>query len=334
MTELTPGDPLNNESREPWETAQPQPRETSQPQAAGAKPAGQPLAHDRPTFKRQTSTTSQPRGRVVVGVLTLLVLAVIAIGALSGGDDDERTSATASQSVQGQSSATPSEPATTPQVELAVTTPKDGATIRQGKVRVRGTVSPDSSTVTVEGRRAIVKNGRFSTTVKLPSVGTNLIQVRSTAPGHDANYFSREVDRKRSAAELAAIRERRRLARERREQARIQREATFKANAITIPFNQLNKSPERYAGDKVKYTGQIFQIQEAPSGGGLMLLSVTNEGYDFWSDQVWVNYEGRVQGAEEDIVTVYGTVIGSKSYDTQIGGERSVPELQARYIDE
>ncbi len=61
---------------------------------------------------------------------------------------------------------------------------------------------------------------------------------------------------------------------------------------------------------------------------------MTDEGYGIWADQVWVNYDGSVQGAEDDFVTVYGVVKGSRSYETQIGGERYVPEIDARYIEE
>jgi hypothetical protein len=66
----------------------------------------------------------------------------------------------------------------------------------------------------------------------------------------------------------------------------------------------------------------------------MVLLSVTNDGYGFWDDRIWINYPGTIKGAEDDIITVYGTVAGEKSYETQIGGETYVPEVDARYIEE
>jgi len=116
-------------------------------------------------------------------------------------------------------------------------------------------------------------------------------------------------------------------------EAEARREAAFRAEAQTIPYNQLAKNPERYVGERVVYRGQIFQIQEA-GGVGFMLLSVTDEGYGFWDDNVWINYEGTIDSAEDDIVTVYGTVVGQKTYETQIGGETFVPEIDAEFIDE
>jgi hypothetical protein len=49
---------------------------------------------------------------------------------------------------------------------------------------------------------------------------------------------------------------------------------------------------------------------------------------------VWVEYDGTIRGAEEDIITVYGTIKGEQSYETQIGGETYVPKMRARYVVE
>ena len=95
----------------------------------------------------------------------------------------------------------------------------------------------------------------------------------------------------------------------------------------------MEKNADDYAGKRVKYTGQIFQIQE-DLGSTVILMSVTNEGYDFWDDNVWVDYDGEIESAKDDIITIYGTVTGSKSYETQIGGETYVPQIRAKYVEE
>jgi hypothetical protein len=107
----------------------------------------------------------------------------------------------------------------------------------------------------------------------------------------------------------------------------------YKASAVTIPYNQLNKNPDEYVGKVVKYRGQIFQIQEE-AGEGVMLLSVTQVYEDLWNDNIWVNYDKHINAAEKAIVTVYGEITGQKSYKTQIGGETYVPEMKAKYIEE
>lgn len=117
-----------------------------------------------------------------------------------------------------------------------------------------------------------------------------------------------------------------------REEREAAEEASFREEATAIDYDQLVKNPFRYVGDKVVYTGQIFQIQEG--FGSFMLLSVTDEGYGFWTDEIWVAGFGEIESAEEDIITVYGTVSGAEEYETQIGGSNFVPKIKAKYIDE
>ena len=109
-------------------------------------------------------------------------------------------------------------------------------------------------------------------------------------------------------------------------------ESEFKEEATTIDYNQLIKNADAYKGEKVVYTGQVFQIQEF-GGGGIMLLAVTDEGYGFWGDNIWIDYNESVEATEEDIVTVYGTITGSKEYETQAGGSTFVPRMTAKYIE-
>jgi hypothetical protein len=117
-----------------------------------------------------------------------------------------------------------------------------------------------------------------------------------------------------------------------REEREAAKEAAFREEATTIDYDQLIKNPYRYIGEKVVYTGQIFQIQEG--GGSFMLLSVTDEGYGFWTDEIWVAGFGSIESAEEDVITVYGTVTGAEEYETAIGGSNYVPRIKAKYVDE
>ncbi|HWD39612.1 MAG TPA: hypothetical protein VG944_12240 [Fimbriimonas sp.] len=117
-----------------------------------------------------------------------------------------------------------------------------------------------------------------------------------------------------------------------REEREAAKEAAFREEATTIDYDQLIKNPYRYVGEKVVYTGQIFQIQEGFES--FMLLSVTDEGYGFWTDEIWVSGFGEIESAEEDVVTVYGTVTGAEEYETSIGGSNYVPKIKAKYIDE
>jgi hypothetical protein len=280
------------------------------PQATATPP--QTPGKPKPPWYRRTWV-------IVVGaVLALLIV----VGALASPDDESDEPA--------QEAAEP-EPMTAVVVDAEV--PRD---VSSDAVVIKGTVKPKEASLEIAKQVVKVdRQGHFRARFEIgdlpPEPGsfddTHIVQVEAAAPGYNRTRREYQVTRELSVAEQRARRE---AARARR----AQRKQEFMASAQTIDYDQLAKSPEKYAGTKVKYYGQIFQIQEDPLGGGIVLLSVTDEGYGFWTDEIWANYNGKVQGAEEDFLTVYGTVLGSKSFETQIGGERFVSEINAKYIEE
>lgn len=143
-----------------------------------------------------------------------------------------------------------------------------------------------------------------------------------------------ESDLADTEAELRAAKQEASQAQEEieREERIAAKESEFKEEATTIDYNELIKNPYKFIGEKVVYTGQIFQIQEE-FGSAVILLSVTDEGYGFWTDEIWVDAP-EVDAVEEDVITVYGTVAGGEEYETQIGGSNFVPKVKAKYIEE
>ncbi len=225
---------------------------------------------------------------------------------------------------------------TTPPSVTLLTISNDGKTIHGPRAVLSGTTAP-GATVLVDTKPARVdKNGNWRAQVSV-KVGDNTFQVAAAASGSSDVYKSATLTRELTTAEraqraAAAAAARARQAAAARERAARARQ-NFVNSAKTIPYNQLIKDPESYAGTKVAYHGQIFQIQES-AGEGFMLLSVTDEGYGLWTDHVWIDYHHHIASAENDIVAVYGTVVGTKSYETQIGGQTYVPEIDAKYIVE
>lgn len=252
---------------------------------------------------------------------TLFALAPLTLAAC--GDDPEADSQPAAETTPVEQPAPEPEPEPT---ALDVTTPGENGEVRRDRITLTGTTDPGAK-VNVEGNPATVRDdGTWRRRVKL-NLGSQTFEVTAVAAGQERTTDDVTVTRRRSQAELRALRARRAAARARREQ-------NFKAGARTIPYNQLNKDADRYAGERVVYRGQILQIQEDGDNGGIILLSVTDEGYGFWTDNIWVDYERSIRSAEDDVITVYGTVTGSQSYETQAGGETYVPQVRARYIEE
>lgn len=180
-----------------------------------------------------------------------------------------------------------------------------------------------------------VTGGHWARTVHL-NLGENALRFEATLAGHNAASESITVTRSQTQAERE-VEERAKKEREEREhreeqEKREHEEAEYKANAQSIPFADLNKDVERYVGDKVTYEGEIFQIHEEGTEGGWMLVNVTKGEYEIWSNPVYVSFHTHVQGSEKSIVSFWGEVKGTKSYETKIGGHNEVPEIEAQYV--
>ena len=264
----------------------------------------------------------------VAMLLTTLVAALV-MGAC--GDSASDDAAESAKTAHDETTVVEPEPEPEPEPVALTLFPAGETHIKKPEIRVNGRTAPGGVvTITLRGEGPDVRvragsDGRWSQPVSV-LVGANTIDVLARARGFAASTDSVYVERERSTAEIAEIRRRRAEAAAARVQA-------FKDNTETIPYSQLIKDPESFRGRNVRYYGQIFQIQQS-GGAGFMLLSVTDGGYGFWDDNVWVNYEGNVRGAEKDMITVYGRMTGSESYETQIGGETFVPRMRALYWDE
>ena len=248
------------------------------------------------------------------GTSLIVAVALLAVGATGCGQAVNSVSTTSSAQ---------QEPTTPAQVPLSIT--NNGATVRAPSVVLSGTSAPGVS-VQVDSKPVTVDpSGNWQTRVRL-NEDDNTFAVAATKAGFTDNAASATITRELTAAEQAQ-----------KDAAKREREAAarqaFINSAKTIPYKQLIKDPESYAGQKVAYQGQIFQIQQS-GGEGVMLLSVTDEGYGLWTDEIWVDYHQPVNSAKDDIITVYGMVTGTKTYDTQIGGTRYVPQIDAKYIVE
>ncbi|KYG90881.1 hypothetical protein A0U40_17585 [[Bacillus] sp. KCTC 13219] len=109
--------------------------------------------------------------------------------------------------------------------------------------------------------------------------------------------------------------------------------AEKKANAQPIPYPQLKKNPDRHKGEYVKYVGKILQIMESDDITHIRLsVTETDYGYDY-DDVIFVEYLGLTDFVDEDIVTVYGEIYGSYSYESQAGFKITLPGLLADTVE-
>lgn len=108
---------------------------------------------------------------------------------------------------------------------------------------------------------------------------------------------------------------------------------SLKNQATTVNFKELDKNPDLFKGKIVKFTGQVLQIQEAYNYG-IIRLAVTKESYGWsFSDVVYVEYQNYTDAVKDDVVTVYGQMTGSKTYESQANFNITVPSMTACVVE-
>lgn len=109
-----------------------------------------------------------------------------------------------------------------------------------------------------------------------------------------------------------------------------EKEAAF-ANS-TIDFKHLSKGADRYAGEAVRFKGEIVQIQEDEEGTTIR-LAVTQTSYGWSSnDIIMLYYPELTDFFTDDVVTVDGYIIGDHTYTSQAGWEITVPLIRAEKV--
>jgi len=110
-----------------------------------------------------------------------------------------------------------------------------------------------------------------------------------------------------------------------------------KAQAVTIPYEELFRYNERYVGATVRYVGEVLQVQEKEclifcdegDAGYILRVAVTKGSYGFWDDPIWVDYQGTQRFLEDDIITVWGVVEGLQKYTAVLGNQVTIPSIKA-----
>ena len=107
----------------------------------------------------------------------------------------------------------------------------------------------------------------------------------------------------------------------------------FKDSCQTYTYDEIARNPSDYMGENAKFRGEVIQIQESGTDC-VMRVNVTQGSYG-WSDTIYATYtrgnkESRI--LEDDIITMWGTLQGTKTYTTVLGASVTIPEMSVKYI--
>lgn len=115
-------------------------------------------------------------------------------------------------------------------------------------------------------------------------------------------------------------------------------ESAFKAECITYTYKDIARSPGEYKGKKAKFTGEVIQVMQEEFYSMMIYVlrvNVTQNGR-YYEDTVYVTYYADADAPrilEDDIITMYGTLEGEKTYETVMGSSVTIPNFDAEYID-
>jgi len=105
--------------------------------------------------------------------------------------------------------------------------------------------------------------------------------------------------------------------------------AAYKAACVELPYDELARFPDRNVGKALVLTGEIIQVMEEDSQATYRLK--LNDDYD---QIVLVGYAGgfdQGQILEGDNISFWGEYLGTYTYTSTMGGEITVPSLNAMY---
>lgn len=109
----------------------------------------------------------------------------------------------------------------------------------------------------------------------------------------------------------------------------------YKSQCVDISYDNLARDTEKYINTKTKFTGQIIQVQD--SGKRLILrVNVTKGDFNTYKDTLWINYllkSGEKHLLENDVINLWGTIKERKTYRSTLGGEITIPQIDALAIE-
>lgn len=119
---------------------------------------------------------------------------------------------------------------------------------------------------------------------------------------------------------------------EEEEKAKKEAEKEAKGYETGITYSNLARNPDDYKGEKVKFKGKVLQVIEGDDSVQIRLAVKSD--YD---NVLFCEYSSSIVSSrvlEDDIITIYGTSVGTISYESTMGGQITIPAVYVDKIDQ
>lgn len=114
-----------------------------------------------------------------------------------------------------------------------------------------------------------------------------------------------------------------------------EQKAYFKTTCKTFTYDEVARHPDDHMFEAAKFKGEVIQVME--DGDTVIMRLAVTKGKYVWSDPILVRYsrtdssEGRI--LEDDIITVYGVMMGTYTYTSTMGASITIPYMLCSYVD-
>jgi hypothetical protein len=112
----------------------------------------------------------------------------------------------------------------------------------------------------------------------------------------------------------------------------------YMAACEAIDYETLARNPEKYAGNKYTFTGEVIQVVESWNTTAIRINITPNElgSSTYYTDTIYATLEPKENGdriLEGDILVIYGKCEGLYSYRSVLGSEVYLPSIDVVYWD-
>lgn len=112
--------------------------------------------------------------------------------------------------------------------------------------------------------------------------------------------------------------------------------ADYKSKCKTYSYDKIARSPGEYKGKYAKFYGKVVQVMQEKSGNEITYtLRIGTGGSYYYDDIILCVYTANVNDSrilEDDMITIYGELMGEYSYETVMGSEITLPLMAVEYV--
>lgn len=193
-----------------------------------------------------------------------------------------------------------------PVTSLQIDRPGERVTTDQSTLEVAGAIE-SGATVSVDGNKAKVTEGRFLARVRLPKPGASTIRVVASMERKVTRAIEIAVERVADLAQAAA---------------------SFKADA-SLSYARIAQNPVIYRGQNVAIEGRVYNVEVKAGASHLQMLA-----RDCPSQRcpLWVELPQATDVTVDSWVRVLGEVIGEQQFRSEKNQVHTVPSVRAQYV--